>query len=113
MIAVYLLLAVLMGGCAAMGSVLLKQGVSKSSNLTEALFKLKVYYGAVLYIVAAAINIVLLQYLPYSIVVPMGALTYIWTLILSHRMLAESYSVNKISGTALIILGVSLLAIQH
>jgi len=41
----------------------------------------------------------------------MGALTYIWTLIIAHRFLGEAVTRQKIVGIILILLGVGLIAV--
>lgn len=69
------------------------------------------YLGGVMYVVAAAANIFLLQKLPYAVVLPLGSLTYIWTMIFSNRLLGEKITVRKILGMCIIIAGVVLVAI--
>lgn len=60
---------------------------------------------------SALLNLYLLKQLPYSIVVPLGSLTYIWTLGISYRFLGESVTRQKLLGIALILIGVSLMAV--
>ncbi len=69
------------------------------------------YLGGVMYVVAAAANIFLLQKLPYAVVLPLGSLTYIWTMIFSNRLLGEKITARKILGMCIIIAGVVLVAI--
>ena len=45
--------------------------------------------GGILYLLSALLNIYALKYLPYSVVLPVTAITYIWTLILSKAFLHE------------------------
>ena len=54
-------------------------------------------------------NVVLLRYMDYTIVYPMGAITYIWSLIISNRFLGEKITKKKVLGIALICVGVVLL----
>lgn len=55
-------------------------------------------------------NILLLRHLQYSILYPMTAITYIWTAIISHRLLGEKISKRALLGIVLICIGVVLLA---
>lgn len=68
------------------------------------------YLGGFLYVLASLLSIYLLKVLPYSIVVPLGGLTYIWTLIISARLLHERITVRKFAGVVVILLGVFLIA---
>ncbi len=68
------------------------------------------YLGGVLYVIAAGINIFLLQYLPMAIVMPLGATTYIVTMFLSVKLLNEKITGRKILGMFIIILGVAMVA---
>lgn len=95
-----------MGGFA---GLFLKRGTDRlSSNI---IFKIKeMYIGAVLYAGAAVLNIMILQYLDYSVVMPMMSITYIWTVIISKFFLKEKITKRKITGLALIITGVFIIA---
>jgi drug/metabolite transporter (DMT)-like permease len=68
------------------------------------------YLGGVMYVIAALGNIYLLQKLPYAIVLPLGSITYIWTMFLSNRLLGEKITKRKILGMIIIIAGVTLVA---
>jgi drug/metabolite transporter (DMT)-like permease len=63
-----------------------------------------------MYVIAALGNIYLLQKLPYAIVLPLGSITYIWTMFLSNRLLGEKITKRKILGMIIIIAGVTLVA---
>jgi drug/metabolite transporter (DMT)-like permease len=69
------------------------------------------YYGGALYVASALVNVLLLQVMPYSVVVPLGALTYIWTMLLSARLLKEKISMRKIAGILTVIVGIFLVAL--
>lgn len=58
---------------------------------------------------SSLMNLYLLRKLPYSLVVPLGSLTYIWTMLLSWRFLGERISKQKILGIGLILVGVCAL----
>lgn len=63
-----------------------------------------------MYVIAAGENIILLKMLPYAMVLPLGSLTYIWTMFLSNRLLGEKITKKKILGMCIIIIGVVLVA---
>ena len=63
------------------------------------------YVGGFLYLSTAVINIVLLRYLEYSVVLPFTSLTYVWSTILSAKILKEHVSKKQMVGIALIVLG--------
>jgi drug/metabolite transporter (DMT)-like permease len=64
------------------------------------------YAGGFLYVIAALFNIWLLQKLPYSVVVPLGSICYIWTMFIAGIFLKEKIGVGKIIGVMLILSGV-------
>ena len=95
---------------ASAASLLLKK-VSANSFFDN--FKdIKFWLAAFLYLLSAAVNIYLLTKLAYSIVVPLGSLTYVWTLILSNRFLKEKINFKKAAGVVLVLLGVLLTVSQ-
>jgi len=68
------------------------------------------YIGGFLYILAALFSIWLLKKIPYSIVIPMGSICYIWTMIIAGFFLKEKISKGKIIGVLLILSGVFCIA---
>ncbi len=95
---------------ASAASLLLKKVSANTllENFTKPLF----WLSAFLYVLSAAVNIYLLTKLAYSIVVPLGSLTYVWTLVLSNRFLKEKINLKKAAGIVLVLLGVLLTASQ-
>ncbi|MFX3617526.1 MAG: EamA family transporter [Sporolactobacillus sp.] len=69
------------------------------------------FLGSSIYLIAALLNIYVLIYLPYSVVLPLTSITYIWTLILAYFTLKEFISIRKVFGVALIIIGAFLVAL--
>ena len=69
------------------------------------------YLGGILYVVSSCLGIVLLQLLPYAVVLPLGSLTYVWTMFISRWLLHEDITRRKLLGMAVLISGVILLAI--
>ncbi|AHF08059.1 EamA family transporter [Desulfitobacterium metallireducens] len=103
----YLIVMTLMGSVAAF---CLKKA-SGSEGLMVLLKNRFLYYGGILYFLSALINIYLLRILPYSVVLPLTSITYIWTMAISYFALKEEISLRKISGVVLIALGVAFVAI--
>ncbi|MEG2624154.1 MAG: EamA family transporter, partial [Clostridia bacterium] len=64
-----------------------------------------------LYGLSALVNVWLLQIMPYSVVVPLGAVCYIWTMFLSKYLLDEQITTRKMTGVCCIIGGTILLAL--
>ena len=58
---------------------------------------------------SAVMNIWILRYLDYSVVLPLTSLTYIWTMILSYIILKEKIS-KKIVGVLLILIDAVLVS---
>lgn len=69
------------------------------------------YLGGVLYVVSSCLSIVLMQFLPYAIILPLGSLTYVWTMFISKWLLHEEITKRKLIGITVIITGVILLAV--
>ena len=85
--------------------------LKKSSGGFMSILKSPFFYaGGFLYLLSSLANIWLLKRMPYSVVLPMGGICYIWTLLLSRKFLAERITPSKIAGVALIIGGVALLS---
>lgn len=63
------------------------------------------YLGIFLYIIGIIINILVLKHLPYSIVMPLSSVTYIWTLLISYILLRERITKLKVIGVFFIIFG--------
>lgn len=92
----------------ALGGFFFKKGAENVDNFLSLIVNFKIYIGGFFYVTAAILNIFVLKYLPYSIVLPLTAMTYIWTMKIA---LGEKITSNKIIGTILIILGSLLIAI--
>lgn len=96
---IILLLMTMIGSCA---SLCLK----KATESDKVYLSLMLYLGGILYFISALMNIYVLKYLDYSIVLPLTSLTYIWTMFLSKMILKEQIKSKKILGMALIIIGI-------
>lgn len=96
-----------MGLVASFASLCLKKSTQSGLNPKKLLKSVYFYSGGVLYVLAALMNLYLLKILPYSTVVPLGSLTYIWTLLVSHYFLKESITIKKTTGIVFILVGVT------
>lgn len=87
-----------------LASLFLKRA-SLQNSLWTIIKSVDLYIGGVLYLIAAVLNIYVLKYLDYSIVLPLTSITYIWTMILAYIILKENISRKKLGGIFLILLG--------
>ena len=88
--------------------------LKKSSGVENKIDILKspcFYLGGMLYVVSSCLSIVLMQFLPYAIILPLGSLTYVWTMFISRWLLHEKITRRKLIGITVIICGVILLAL--
>jgi drug/metabolite transporter (DMT)-like permease len=95
---------------ASFAAFFLKKSTSNETFLS--FFSSKYFYiGGFLYIIAAIFNIWILKIMPYSVVIPLGSITYIWTMLIARLFLKEKVRTGKIIGTLLIITGVVFTAV--
>ncbi|MBC7766184.1 MAG: EamA family transporter [Hyphomonadaceae bacterium] len=90
-------------------SLFLKKA-SSSQSVKAMILNVNIYLGGGLYFLSALLNIYVLKYLDYTIVLPLTSITYIWTLILSYVVLKEKISVKKMLCVFGIIVGAALVA---
>nr|WP_276323908.1 EamA family transporter [Planococcus halocryophilus] len=93
----------------AFGGYFLKKASSFNINMERKAFMLRLLSGVFLYGVSAILNIVALKFLPYTVVFPLTAITYIWTMLISYLLLKEQISMRKIIGVLLIVTGAFVL----
>ena len=94
----------------ASGAFFFKKSTEDGEGFFSALKSWRFYVGGVLYVIAAVLNIILLRYMDYTVLYPMTAITYIWTLLLSRLFLNESVEKKKLLGVLVICCGVFLVA---
>lgn len=94
----------------AIASIFFKRA-SSSEGLVQLLMNINLYVGGGLYLISAVLNIVVLRFLNYSVVLPLTSFTYIWTMVLSYLVLKENISKKKILGVISIILGAVCVAL--
>ena len=95
--------------CGSLGAFFFKQAAQKSQGLLGLFTVPTLYLGGCFYAVGALLNIVLLDMWEYSIVYPLTAITYVWTMVLSNRLLGERLTRHKLLGILLIFCGVVIL----
>ena len=96
-----------------MGSIasLFLKKASVSKGIKSLLLNLNLYIGGLLYFLSAVLNIWILRFLDYSVVLPLTSLTYIWTMIISYLILKEKITIKKILGVAFIMVGAVIVSI--
>lgn len=107
----YYLILIIMTLIGAIASLYLKKA-SNSEGMLNIIKNINLYIGGILYLISAILNIYILKFLDYSIVLPLTSVTYIWTMILSHFKLNEKINKKKIIGVILIIIGAILVSIK-
>lgn len=109
MILCYILLLIMtMIGSTA--SLFLKRASERMEGFFTLLRNKNLYIGGAMYLVAAVLNIIVLRYLDYSVVLPLTSITYIWTMFLSFFLLKEKINKKKLIGVGLIVVGAMLIA---
>ncbi len=106
----YLLLLPLLTFMGAVASLFFKKA-SGSDGIIKLLLNINLYIGGLLYLLSAVLNIIVLRYLDYSIVLPLTSMTYIWTMVISYLVLREKITFKKMAGVALILVGAVILAL--
>ena len=101
MIYVCLIIMTFMGSIA---SLFLKRA-SGSDGLKSLLVNQNLYFGGMLYLFSAVLNIWILRFLDYSVVLPLTSLTYVWTMVISYLVLKEKITRRKIAGVLLVLVG--------
>jgi drug/metabolite transporter (DMT)-like permease len=96
-------LVIVMTALGAGGAFFFKK--ASASGWARLLKNRNLYIGGALYLLSAVINIVLYGYMAYSVLVPLTALTYIWTFVLSGVLLKEKITRAQIAGIILITAG--------
>lgn len=96
----------------ALGGFFLKLSTIKISKYIELIKCKEFYLGAIFYGIGALLNIYLLKFIPYNIVMPLNSLTYIWAFILGTWIFKEKITKNKIISIIFIITGVVFLNVS-
>lgn len=104
-----LLLTGLMTLLGAFGAYFFKKTTGNASGLLLLLQSPWLYLGGGFYVAGALLNVLLLRYMDYSVLYPMTAITYIWTLFISRLFLREKITGRKMLGVLCICAGVFVL----
>jgi drug/metabolite transporter (DMT)-like permease len=102
---IFVFLAFLMTISGSLGAFCFRQTTRNGLVIKKIVFNKWLYLGGFLYIASLVCNIFLLRIADYSTVYPLGALTYIWTLLISALFLHEKITIPKIFALILIITG--------
>lgn len=107
-----MLLYIMVAAMTVMGSIasLFLKRASCEKDIFALLKNINLYIGAFLYVGSAVLNIILLRFLDYSVVLPLTSLSYIWTMIVSCMFLKEKIGVKKIFGVFLILWGAIMIS---
>lgn len=106
---IYFLCLLVMTLLGSVASLFLKKA-SGADGIFAMIKNINLYIGGFLYLASAVMNIWVLRYLDYSVVLPLTSLTYIWTMVLSYLILKEKITKKKVCGVALILIGAILVS---
>ena len=106
----YFAVLIVMTILGAVASLYLKKA-SGAENMIQMLKNVHLYIGGFLYLSSALLNIWILKYLEYSVVLPLTSFTYIWTMLLSYFILKEKITKKKIAGEIFIVIGAIFVSI--
>ena len=104
----FVLLILMMTVFGSVASLFLKRA-AVSANIIAMLKNYNLYFGGFLYLAAALLNVYVLRFMEYSVVLPLTSITYIWTMIFSYFVLKEKITSHKIVGVCLIVIGAVVL----
>ncbi len=106
---IYYSILILMTLIGSVASLFLKKA-SGNGDVFALLKNKNLYFGGILYVLSAVLNIYVLNYLDYSVVLPLTSFTYVWTMIISKFMLDEKITKKKGIGVVLILVGAAFIA---
>ena len=102
------LLLILMTWMGTIASVFFKKA-SGSTGIKSLITNKYLWIGGLIYVGSAVMNIFVLRYMDYSVVLPLTSITYIWTMLVSFLFLKEHISIKQIVGVSLIVAGAVLI----
>lgn len=104
------LLALIMTFISSFGGYFLKK--ASNAHGVKALLGCKfLWLGGLFYVLSSIFNIWLLRIVDYSVAVPLGAMTYVWSFFIAKKLLGEKITRRRVLGIVLIISGVILIAL--
>lgn len=104
--AICILLMTLLGS---VGAIYLKR-VSSGNGILGVLKDVNFYVAVASYGLSAVLNVLILVVMDYVVVLPLCAITYVWTTVLAIFFFKEKITVNKIVGIALIFAGTAFIS---
>lgn len=112
-IAIKIFLIFIMTVSGSIGALFFKRSTTKlgSNKIFKLLLIPDLYIGGISYVFGILANIILLRNMDYTLVYPMTALTYVWTMLISLFFLHEKMNVRKVMAIIFIILGVVIINI--
>jgi drug/metabolite transporter (DMT)-like permease len=87
------------------GAVFLKLGAGRITKSIWSFFDLRLIVGVALYLGSSVLYVLGIKGGQLSVLYPMVALGYIWTLLWARLFFKEAFSRQKVMGLALIIIG--------
>ena len=88
---IVLIIMTILGAC---GSFYLKKA-SDAKKIKILVITPAFYLGGLLYLISAILNIYILKFLDYSVVLPLTSITYIWTFVLYKLIFKKSIKQKK------------------
>lgn len=82
---------------------------SGGSSVIDIIKNKYLYIGGVLYVLGALLNILVLKYMPYSVVLPVTSITYVWSMLSARLLLKEKITKKKFIGIISILIGAFLI----
>lgn len=107
----YYLLLIFMTVLGSFGAFFLKKASSHDEAKINIVKRSELYIGAFLYFLSALINVYILRFFDYTVVLPLTSLSYIWTMFIAKVLFDEVISKNKIIGVGCIIIGAVLIGV--
>lgn len=106
----YYIIVLLLTILGSFGAFFLKKATNSKPSIMSAFTSKYLYIGGALYILAAILNIFVLNYLDYIVLLPLTSLSYIWTMIIARIFLGDKISRNKKIGVLCICIGAFIIA---
>lgn len=101
---IYYIILIFMTLLGSVASLFLKKA-SGADEIFKMIKDRNLYIGGTLYFLSALLNIYILRFLDYSVVLPLTSLTYVWTMFVSKIILKEKITLKKRIGVAVILFG--------
>jgi len=106
------ILLVFVGGIiGSFGAVFLKLGAERLTKSIWSFVNIRLAFGVALYLASSVLYVLGIKGGQLSVLYPMVALGYIWTLLWSKLFFKEAFSQQKLVGLALILVGVAFVGL--